>query len=252
MELAEHDMRPATRASSLDANVQRWFIFLSVAFTPVFLVGLFLVRAVPPRSPDVSADTVARLYSEHQVAVEVGAAILMAGCILYGVFSAVRILWMRRLEAGRMPVLTTFSAFLAAMDCVGTMLSFSLYAVVAYRAGTAPADTTQALLDLTTFILIYPVSPMIATMVVFALAIHWDRSSPKIFPPWLGQISIATAVLSVGAGAIGFTKVGPFASNGLLGFWLVMAAFGVWQVSVALCLLRAISTDERRRVAEAG
>jgi len=89
------------------------------------------------------------------------------------------------------------------------------------------------------------VSLAIAQNLAIAFAILGDRSEQPIFPRWLAYLSIWVAVLFLPAGAVTFFKSGAFAWNGLLAFWIALAAAMVWLVAMIIVLLKTITAQER-------
>jgi hypothetical protein len=71
-----------------------------------------------------------------------------------------------------------------------------------------------------------------------------DRNSPPIFPRWMGYFTFWSAILGVPGAVIVFFYGGPFAWNGLFGFWIPSALFGAWTFVMAWLLFRAIKLQE--------
>ena len=233
----------------INAKAQRIVLIISAAFIPMFVIGLSLVQAMPPRSATLSADEIARIYTEHQDSAQIGAMILMFGAVAYGIFGAVRIMWVWRLESGRFPVLTGITGFMIAIDATLVTLCFSSYAAVAFRADTRPPEVTLALLDQVSFLLVFPVSPMIVGLAAMAFAVFQDKT--KLFPRWLGWVCLFAAVFKIPAGFIGFFKDGPFAWDGLIGNYLIGALYALAAIAMTVCFWKAISKEERLQRATA-
>ncbi|HTV98273.1 MAG TPA: hypothetical protein VME42_19945 [Steroidobacteraceae bacterium] len=77
--------------------------------------------------------------------------------------------------------------------------------------------------------------------VVFAVAIFLDRN--RIFPKWLGYMTIWNFVTELVAAPVWIFKRGPYAWNGLLSFYLGVVIFVVWIVCVIIYLKKAISNQ---------
>lgn len=238
---AAHDIG---QSLDCDGKTQRVLLFLGVGFSPLMFLGLLLAHSLPPTSPNASAVEVAQTYTRHHVSVQIGALILMIGGVGWGLYGAVRTYWLWRMERGRFPFMALLSATFVAANAALTVFAFTLFALLAYRAGDIDPALTRMLNDFTTFMLIYIVSPMMVEVFAATAAILRDRQ--RLFPRWMAWVNLATGVLVLPGGFIGFTKSGPFAWNGILGFWLVMVVFGVWAGLEAMCILRAIANQERR------
>jgi hypothetical protein len=101
--------------------------------------------------------------------------------------------------------------------------------------------------------LILPWPPIVGPLVAIALATFADRRPRPVFPRWVGYYNLWMAFLLLPASLIIFFKKGPFAWNGLLGFWLPAAAFGSWYLVMTVVVLRAIRNEahEDRTLADA-
>jgi hypothetical protein len=55
-----------------------------------------------------------------------------------------------------------------------------------------------------------------------------DRSTRPLWPRWVGYLNLWIALSGAGGGLAVFFKHGPFAWNGLVGFYIPIAAFTVW------------------------
>jgi hypothetical protein len=64
-----------------------------------------------------------------------------------------------------------------------------------------------------------------------------------VFPRWAGYFNLWVALLISPAGIVVFFKHGPFAWNGLFGFFLPLTAFAAWIAVMVVVLLRAVEND---------
>jgi hypothetical protein len=84
--------------------------------------------------------------------------------------------------------------------------------------------------------------PAMVQGIAIALAIFKDKEE-KVFPRWLGYFNVWVALLFIPDILIYSFKTGPFAWNGLIGFWLALSIFGVWFFVMFPYLRRAILTQ---------
>lgn len=70
-----------------------------------------------------------------------------------------------------------------------------------------------------------------------------------MFPRWLGYLNFWCAFLFMPGGLVVFFKDGPFAWNGIIAWWLLLVAFGVWVVSMVVMVLKALAVQEREEAA---
>jgi len=50
---------------------------------------------------------------------------------------------------------------------------------------------------------------------------------------------------------IPFFKTGPLAWNGLIGFWIPAAVFGLWELVMGIMTLRAVNRDDMHEIPSA-
>ncbi|MCX2935066.1 hypothetical protein ORI20_32970, partial [Mycobacterium sp. CVI_P3] len=60
---------------------------------------------------------------------------------------------------------------------------------------------------------------------------------------WSGYLSLWTALLLGPAGLVPLFKDGPFAWNGIFGFWCPLTVFCVWVAMITWRLITAINHD---------
>jgi hypothetical protein len=80
---------------------------------------------------------------------------------------------------------------------------------------------------------------------IFAIAIFLDRN--KVFPAWLGYVSIWQVVTELLAAPVFIFRGGPFAWNGAISFWEGTAIFGVYIACLIMLSRKAI---QRQRPGE--
>jgi hypothetical protein len=75
-------------------------------------------------------------------------------------------------------------------------------------------------------------------LVALGLAILRDDSEQLVFPRWIAYFNFWVAILSLPGVLIPLFKIGPFAWNGLLAFWVPLVTFGVWGPVMVWAMLR--------------
>jgi hypothetical protein len=73
-------------------------------------------------------------------------------------------------------------------------------------------------------------------MVCIATAALIDRSPDPVWPRWAAYFCVWIGISGMGGGIAVFFKRGPFAWNGLIGFYVPIAMFALW-VSVMTYLM---------------
>jgi hypothetical protein len=83
-------------------------------------------------------------------------------------------------------------------------------------------------------------SPAVLQAFVIGACILSDKRADPVFPRWVGFANLWAAVLFLPGALLPFFKHGPFAWNGLIGFWLVATAFFAWYILMWWSTVRAI------------
>lgn len=234
---------------AIDSAVAKTFVYTGVALVLSLVVTQgWLMGFIPPPSPALPADELAKIFIERKVGIRIGTLIQ---CICYTFWSTWAIsiaFYIRRMERG-IPVLTYASIANIGGGYVFFLLMPITWAALAFRPEELDPHFLQVMNDLVWFIFILSWPPFALFMVFIAIAIFRDYNVPTIFPRWVGFFNLWTAVLIVPAGLIEFFKTGPFAYDGLISFWFVFAVFFGWMLVMSAVTLRAIAADKRARAA---
>lgn len=234
---------------AIDSAVAKTFVYTGVALVLSLVVTQgWLMGFIPPPSPALPADELAKIFIERKVGIRIGTLIQ---CICYTFWSTWAIsiaFYIRRMERG-IPVLTYASIANIGGGYVFFLLMPITWAALAFRPEELDPHFLQVMNDLVWFIFILSWPPFALFMIFIAVAIFRDYNVPTIFPRWVGFFNLWTAVLIVPAGLIEFFKTGPFAYDGLISFWFVFAVFFGWMLVMSAVTLRAIANDKRARAA---
>jgi hypothetical protein len=121
---------------------------------------------------------------------------------------------------------------------------FFPWAGLFYRPDTDPR-VAIVVNDIVWSIIVMGFSAPALQMVCIALAGFRDTSADPIFPRWYCFLMLWIALgTSTGCVAIYFFK-GPFARDGLIGFWIPALMFCVWMVTLCAFLLLDIRRQAR-------
>lgn len=234
---------------TIDSAVAKTFVCTGVALVLSLVVTQgWLMGFIPPPSPALPADELAKIFIERKVGIRIGTLIQ---CICYTFWSTWAIsiaFYIRRMERG-IPVLTYASIANIGGGYVFFLLMPITWAALAFRPEELDPHFLQVMNDLVWFIFILSWPPFALFMIFIAVAIFRDYNVPTIFPRWVGFFNLWTAVLIVPAGLVEFFKTGPFAYDGLISFWFVFAVFFGWMLVMSAVTLRAIANDKRARAA---
>jgi hypothetical protein len=82
--------------------------------------------------------------------------------------------------------------------------------------------------DLTCLEYVAIVSPAWLQFGSLGFAILGDHTARPLYPRWIGYVNIWTAIGSMPSAFVGFFLNGPFAWNGIIGFWIPVGVFFMW------------------------
>ena len=237
---------PALFSATTRRRIETFSIAAGPLFTLCSVVGwLLLSQGLQPFDPSLSAEALAAEYAGKDLEIILGSTIFLIGCGLLIFWVAQLTVMMAALE-GRRPVLSIVQ--LVGGIGVVTFVSSAccLWVGAAFRSDAAP-DVTVALNDAGwfTFMLTWPglsIQLIAAGIVIWAARGRTDRLAPG----WVGGYCFFAAAVIALVGAVAFTKTGPFAWNGVLGYYL---PFAVWGVSFELLSWSMLQSLRRRREA---
>jgi hypothetical protein len=216
-----------------------------VAYIVVLLVGWWVVGGFfPLHRPSAGADEIATFFRDEGVRVRLGMVIVMWAAALFIPFTATMADFVARFE-GRNGPLTRIMTLAGYANAMLTFYPPLWWIANTFRAKERSADVIYLLNDVAWLQFIGGLSlimPMYGVVAVVALA---DTGERPVFPRWFGYQSIMTFLLLVPDQMLFFFKTGPFAWNGLLGFWIPLAALGGWFVTIFILMRRALLQEMR-------
>jgi hypothetical protein len=213
-----------------------------IAFVAVFTIGFcILANFLPPPSPRATADEIAAIYRQHALPIRFGM-LLMMGCSgLIAPFVAVIAVQMKRME-GKASVLTYAQLSSGSVGILFFVLPALIWAVTAFRPDRDP-QLTLLLSDMGWIFFLMPFTPFVVQNISIGFAVLGDKSERPVFPRWVGFFNFWVSVLFLPGGIITFFKSGPFAWNGLFGFWVPLVVFFVWYIVMFLFLRAGIKAQ---------
>jgi hypothetical protein len=204
-------------------------VFFGIAMIPA-------LRFVPPLSPLLGAEEIATIYRANSVGMLTGAVLMMFGGAFIMPFVASIASAMLRM-GGRPKALALTELAAAIITYAPLFLSSIFFAVAAFRPDR-PAQDVLLVSDIGWLFLVMPTPPYLVMLVALGLAILRDDSEQLVFPRWIAYFNFWVAILSLPGVLIPLFKIGPFAWNGLLAFWVPLVTFGVWGPVMVWAMLR--------------
>lgn len=214
-------------------------------FVIVFFIGLVLFMGfVPPPSPLDSGEQIAAMYTDHLTSIRIGIIICSLCVALMASWGASIAVRTKRTER-EFPVFTYTQLACIGVGTMVAVFCFLVWAVAAFRPGEIAPETTRMLNDLGWFLFLFDVAPFMLWMVAVGLAVLMNKSEFRLFPRWVGYLSLWAAVGEAPAVLILPFKDGPFAFNGVFGFWLPLVAFFLWVMVLAFAVVSEVNREKR-------
>jgi MFS family permease len=215
-------------------------VFVALMFGSMFL----LTPLVPPPSPAMDAAAIASLYAQNHMGLLIGLSLAMTSTFFFVPWAALISLHMTRME-GVSPVLSLIQAIGAAVVVLVVLIPVMCWVTAAYRVDRAP-EIVQVLNDFGWLFLVMTFPVPTVQLLAIGIATLSDKSVDSVFPRWAGYFNLWMGVLFIPGVLVGFFFAGPFAWNGVIGFWIPVVAFVLWFILMTPVLFRAIRQQEGR------
>jgi hypothetical protein len=220
-----------------DGTLERVGAWCTLLYLVLFGTGwLILGHFFPPFSPADSAAQTAELFEARRIPIMLGAVAMMVSTMVLMPFSALVVLIVRAVE-GRMGILTLTMAFtLVTYQVMNFYVPFS-FAMATFRPDRDP-ELVQFAGDwgFMQFMGGIPMFWMIWIVLAVAALAPGEGGRP-LLPRWFGYVNLWSAILYVPELLIFFFKTGPFAWDGIVGFWIPAIVFIVWFLVAFLVFL---------------
>lgn len=213
--------------------------YSGIIFMVFWTIGWFLIgRFIPPHDPGWSGAQVADFYQQHAVSSRVGLLISLWSAAFLMPFTAAISAQMARIE-GKYPVWSYTVLGIGAANVLTFTFPVMFWAVAAFRSDRS-ADLVLLLNDLAWVPFVGMTSPFLLLPIAIAIVGFLDESEEPVFPRWACLYNIGSALLLVPGGLITFFQAGPFAWNGVMGFWLPVTDFFIWFFVMTFLLRKAV------------
>jgi hypothetical protein len=214
-------MDPAARS-----KIQLFGAYCGVLYMVLLLIGWWLFAGfLPPLRPSTSAAEVAAIFRDP-TRIRVGMVLVMYSAFIFIPFAATVSHFLARIE-GRAGVLTYTALLGGAGNMVLTFYPAIWWLVAAYRP-ERDAELIRVFNDMAWLQFIGGASMYDALPLAIAVAAFCDKSPNPVFPRWAGYVNLLVIMLILPDQLLFFFHSGPFAWNGLFGFWVPFAAFSLF------------------------
>lgn len=221
-------------------------VYSAVVMIAGVFIGLVMVAPfLPPwDQAGASAQTIAEFYQEDNLGKRIGLCLMMFG-IPFAVpfFTLIGEIIRRPMN---MPILGMVEIGTGWFGILFTFMMTVCWGTAAFRPDRS-AEITQALHDLGWLFATWVGSATLMQAICIACAVFLDKSKNPVFPRWFGYLVVWAFILGIPACVINVFNTGPFAYDGLLGFWIPYLALGAWAgFALVVCYraVRQLQSDE--------
>lgn len=224
---------------------ERICVWCGLAILVILGAGFLIGGLVPPPSPALAADEVARFWAQDVDARRVGIILLSVGGSLFLPFGVAVALQLRRIEGHGSPM-AYVQLGAATMTATTTVVYAFFMLTLTFRSGRSP-ELMLLLNDLAWIPFVGVWTPGALQAAATAIAILGDRRAEgeRVLPRWLGWLSVWMAVSSLTGSLVPFFTDGPFAWNGALGFYVAATVFLGWYLAMFIVIGRGTGTLHR-------
>ena len=214
----------------------------SIIVCSVFLgLGLFGIAGwMPPLHADMDAQAVAAMFEHDRLRIQLGLTVFGFSAMFYWFFAAAIATQMQRIEGEYHP-LTRIQMTSSNGTAMALMLLTFLGLTMCFRSNIEPT-ALQMVNDFWWLIFVGLWMPGVAQNLSIGFCILHDKrpDEEKIYPRWVAFVNFWVAVSFAPGAYIAFFHTGPFAWNGILGFWPVGIGFFGWAGVMWWATVRAI------------
>ena len=220
-----------TKSASLHRKTLLFFWWCGVISIPSFFIAFgppfmgMIPLPDPNLGPQETVEDIASGLFRYKLGIIV--AYLSAALLIPWTVLVSYLVW--RMEEGRPPIFTLMCFCSGIMNVAVTFFPFMSWAPGPFRIGEGQeAELVHIFSDAMwlEFVMMFP--PFVLHLVSIGLAGLNSTAAITVIPRWYCFYTLWVALTMMGGGvAILFTE-GPFAWNGVVGFWMVAIMFGIF------------------------
>lgn len=228
-----------TQSNIVATKIRLLGVWCSLGFITIWGTAFLLfANWIPPISPSLNADEIAKIFQDDSVRIRVAMAIMACGSVLYLPWTITLAELMQEIEKKSF-ILTGTQIAGGIVSQLTFFIPTYLWATAAFRPERSP-EITQALVDQAWLLFITPIAPFIIQYIAFATAIFMDDKPNPTFPRWLAYLQIWVSLSFLPGLLAYFFKSGPFAWNGFFVWWIPLTLFLIWFVAMFIECRKAV------------
>lgn len=193
-----------------------------------FFLGWFVFNGgmFPPHSPSATEAEIVQVFKEDTFRIRLCMVSIMYAAMFMLPFAGVLGSQIARIEGGA-GVLTYVAVLSAFGNAIFTFYPPIWWLIISYRPDQL-GSIVYFMNDAAWLQFIGALSLFVPVVLAQGIAALIDKSEDKIFPRWSGYFCLWVFVLELPVTLIFFFHDGPFAWNGLIGFWMPATVFFIY------------------------
>ncbi|MFY1621505.1 hypothetical protein [Micromonospora sp. WMMD736] len=216
-----------------------WSGYVYIAF---LMVGIWMLAGFfPSQPPTWDAEQITAVYHENTTMLKLGMVLVLVGSMFYVPWTAVLATLISRVE-GKAGILTYCQIIAGGTNVLLTAYPAGWWLTAAYRADRDP-EIVLLLNDIAWLQFLGVIAPFYFVVISIIYASFADRSADPLIPRWVGYFNVFFMFELIPLSIIFFFKSGPFAWNGLFGFYAPFVTFWVWFFVMTYTIRRSLSSD---------
>ncbi len=234
----------------MNTKDQLFCAWSGVIFMIMMLVGWALMSGfLPPHAPTMTGEEVSAFYQANPTSIRLGLVIALLSSVLLIPFSALITVQMLKIE-GPFPVWSYTQLAAAAGTVITFVVPFMMWQAVSFRPDRSP-ELMLLMNDLAWIPFVGATAPYYIAPIAIAIVGFRDKREQPFFPRWACYYNLWVATLVMPGCIIVMFKTGPFAWNGLFGWWLPLVDFGIWFIVMAVLMHRGVKRQAQQAASAA-
>ncbi len=228
-----------TQSRLTQSKIQMFGAWCAILYIVILVIGWALVAGfLPPHQPSSNDTVIAGIFQSDTLRIRAGMILTMVAAAILAPFVGVLTQFVTRIEGA--PGVIAYSSVIGGVCTIILTFYPAIWWLIAAFRPDRDTQITQMLNDLSWLQLVGGITIFLPMPLAVALAALTDGSPEPVFPRWAGFANIWMMVLIIPDQLIFFFYTGPFAWNGIFGFWIPLTAFALWFILTFVLLRKAI------------
>ncbi len=217
-------------------SITSWSGYAYIAF---LLVGMATAGFLPSQPPSYTPAEIAAVYvGENIWRIRIGMMVALIGSMLYVPWTAILAKLIMRVE-GKAGILTYCQVIAGCTNVLLTAYPTGYWMLGSFRPERSP-ELIQLINDISWTQFLGVITPFYFVPISIAIAAFLDEDPDPIIPRWVGWFNVWFELSLLPLVVIFWFHHGPFAWNGIFGFYLPFSVFFVWFFVMTWTIRRSI------------